>query len=164
MSAIVAVDASVLVWMLEPEPEDDVERLKAWTNVREAMRQLRDAGSVFVVPAPAMAELHSGPTGSLIASLLAQRSSRMRVEPLDYHAAELAGEMIAKAPRPRPPALSRNVVKYDALIAAIAHRLGAAALVTADERGFPKYLNAVSSTVRVEIATLPRGQLRLLRT
>lgn len=168
MSSIVAVDASVLVWMLEEQPHEDIERLREWTNVRATMRQLRDRGGVFVVPAPAIAELHSGPHGSEIAALLGQRGARMRVEALDHQAAQIAGEMIAKC-RPKAASLAsgttpRNVIKYDALIAAVAHRIGASVLVTADDRGFKRYLEAVGSSVRVEIATDARGQLRILGT
>ncbi len=164
---IAVVDASVLVHFAEPEPDrDEKEKHRKWLNVRECVNRLVSEGVGFVVPAPVMVELEVGGHDSHQLSLaLAAKRDALLIEAFDYTAAPTAGLMLRKAHkamvRENPGVGRRGIVKFDALIAAMAHVLGAKYLVTADARDFERLLSEVESTVKVVDATEAHGQLVL---
>jgi len=88
----------------------------------------------------------------------------MKTLPLDVAAADVAGQMSKAALEARSPGEARGAVRYDALIAAIAHSSGAKWLVTDNRKDMAKCLKAVDSTVELVVTSaLPKkGQLHLV--
>lgn len=72
----------------------------------------------------------------------------VRVEALDLAAAEVAGR-IADVLVPGKKGLERGAVKYDALIAGLAHHIDARWLVTSNVRDLKTCLDAINSNVKV---------------
>ena len=79
-------------------------------------------------------------------------------------AAEYAGQSLRKTLGTRHPDESRNAVKFDALIAGVAHRIGATHLLTDNARDFERHFHEMASGIEVVIVSEPpeKGQLRLI--
>lgn len=121
--------------------------------------RLEKEGAVWVVPTPVVAELSSGgPADALLE--IAKALGGVRVQSLDEEAARVAGQIAAATLRNRTSrAGERGAVKYDALIFAIAHQMGARWLLTGNRRDYEPYARAISSTVEIIRATdAPPGQ------
>jgi len=118
------------------------------------------------VPTPVIAELCIyGDKGSeVVRKKLMKHMRRVKTEPLDTSAADIAGAMTLAALAGRAPADSRGAVRYDALIAAIAHSVGARWLVTDNRKDMQKCLDAVGSSVELVVTSAipPKGQLHLV--
>lgn len=169
---LVVVDTSVVILMVAPIKAGDEERRRRQLRAEATLGDMSRDGVSFVVPAPAITELamfSSGAgdrAGEIIVEVLFARFGGMRVEAFDLHAAETAGKMLRatfKQIQQQADGPPRDSVKVDAMIAAIAHKLEAAHVVTTNPRDFRKHLDAVQSPVNVWIADeLPMGQLRLV--
>jgi predicted nucleic acid-binding protein len=112
-----------------------------------------------------VAELYRAGKGSeVIRKKVVKHLKRTKLEPLTYSAADVAGEMSKKALDERGPNDVRGAVKYDALIAAIAHDIGARWLVTDNRKDMQRCLDAVNSPVELIVtSSVPKkGQLSLV--
>jgi predicted nucleic acid-binding protein len=123
------------------------------------LERLEKQGALWVVPAPVVAELSSGGPADAILEI-AKVLGGVRVQPLDEEAARIAGRITAATLRNRAGgAGERGAVKFDALIFAIAHQMGARWLLTGNRRDYEPYARAISSPVEIVRATEPpRGQ------
>ena len=133
------------------------------TLVLANMRRLQGEGYKFVVPSPVLAELYGGGRDRELVHRMIASIAKTRVVPFDERAAEATGQAMPEALATRANSERRSSVKYDLLIAGIAHSIGAQLLVTDDRRGFKKYFRAMDSDVDVFIATqTPPGKLPLI--
>lgn len=164
---LAVIDTSVIIfWLWQPAPGDDPLKIKRKTLVVECLRDLDASGVQFVVPTPVISELYGGAPGEQHAATVMANFGGLRTESFGLDAAKATGKILAPALKLRGQDQSKTVMKYDALIAGIAHALEAKYLVTANSRDFDKYLSSVSSNVEVIAADQqPKsGQLRLLAT
>jgi len=169
---LVVVDTSVVILMVAPIKVGDEERRRRQMRTEETLAEMSRDGVSFVVPAPVITELAilseggGDRAGEIIAEVLFARFGGMRVEGIDLPAAETAGRMLRstfRQIRQQPDSPPRDAIKVDAMIAALAHELEAAHIVTANPRDFRKHLDAIQSPVNVWVSTeLPMGQLRLV--
>ncbi|MBL8604007.1 MAG: PIN domain-containing protein [Myxococcales bacterium] len=169
---LVVVDTSVVILMVAPVPAGNEDRRRRQLRAETTLGDMRRDGVSFVVPAPVITELAifsdgvGDRAGEIIAEVIFARFGGMRVEAFDLHAAETAGKMLRatfKQIRQQSDAPPRDSVKVDAMIAALAHELDAAHILTANPRDFRKHLDAVKSPVNVlNTNDPPMGQLRLL--
>ena len=123
------------------------------TFIALATERLEKMNAIYVVPAPVVAELSgAGPADALpeIARLL----GGIRVQSLDEEAARVAGQ-IAKETLANRVGRERGAVKYDALIFAIAHQMGARWLLTGNRRDYERCAKAIASPVEIVVATEP---------
>src|ERR1700742_1388052 len=122
MADAAVIDTDVIILLASRPP--DVETRRRRECAEETLRSLK--GARFVIPAPVVAELsRDGPGSEVVRQKIVQHISRLKVEPLDLRAADFAGAMVRAALKSRPKNKPRGAVKYDALIAAIAHSIGA---------------------------------------
>jgi len=160
------LDTSVILLVVAPlQDSDPADRRLRRERTVETLREYRAEKVRFVVPAPVVAELAAGPpSDEVVISKLLARMGGGHVEPLDDLAARDTGLALRKTLRSRPAGERRNGIKFDAMIAGIAHRMGARYLLTANERDFRRYLEELNSRVEVVDVSSPRntGQLRLV--
>jgi predicted nucleic acid-binding protein len=144
---IAAIDTNVILDILDTtETPASVDRR---TRIGLTLEALRKERARFVVPSPVVAELCRGLRGSEVVRELAKAVLRgVRVEALDLAAAEVAGR-IADVLVPGKKGLERGAVKYDALIAGLAHHIDARWLVTSNVRDLKTCLDAINSNVKV---------------
>jgi len=130
--ALAVIDTSVIVLLLSTPGPTETEKVRLRRERAEvALAALRSDGARFIVPTPVVAELYRNGKGSeVVRKKLVKHLKRTKLEALTYSAADVAGEMSKKALEERGPDNERGAVKYDALIAAIAHDIGARWLVT----------------------------------
>ena len=155
---IAVVDTDVLLLLLDTADAPDIQRRKSYVEL--TIENLEKQKARFVVPTPVIAELCRGGPGSDVVREIAQRLlGRLRIEVLDEDAAVLAGE-ISRTTLQRREGRERGAVKYDALIAGIAHRMGARWLLTGNGEDHRKGFAVLNSAVEVVVATEPptRGQ------
>jgi len=164
---LAVVDTCVIVLLLTKSSPNEAESVRTRRELAEvAINDLRKDGARFVVPTPVIAELCS--TGSSGADVVRKRVTkhlrRVKTLPLDVASADVAGQMMKNALASRAPGEARGAVRYDALIAAIAHSNGARWLVTDNRKDMAKCLGAVNSTVELVVTSaLPKkGQLHLV--
>lgn len=164
---LAALDTSVLILMLtekENDTDEEQDRELRRLAVREALSTLQ-VSHRFFIPAPALAELAEHGGAAVAMQTIVKRLGRMRVEPLDFAAAAVAAEMAHRALSQRK-GRERGAVKYDVLIAAICHKVGADQLLTEDEKNtFTTALEVVNSQVSVVVPSRPpeKGQVTLLQ-
>lgn len=165
MGPLAVVDTVALVLLLETKSGADT---PARVQRREAnaltFAKLRKLGTRFVIPTPVIAELCRDGSGlDLVREKVTKRLLTLRTEPLDARAADIAGQMRREVLKTRE-GRERGAVNYDALIAAIAHRISARWLLTANPDDMRRCLSTVTSAVEVLDTTgLPaHGQLDLL--
>jgi len=159
------VDASVVILVGLPPPKVEPKELPLRRErATECLRALGGDGIDFVVPAPTITELGRDGDGEELAKRFFARLGGMQVKPFDLPAALVAAKMLKHAFASKAAHESRAAIKYDAMIAAIAHALNAKCLVTANARDFGKYLAEVASPVELIAADeVPKkGQLRLI--
>lgn len=163
---LAAVDASVIILLTAPpRPDDPTERALRRERASTSMQELRDDGFRFFVPAPAIVELSVHESGERLAERVLARLGGFEVAPLDLLAARAAALALREVLKARPLGESRHLIKFDALIAAVAHEKRAKIIATADPRHFERHLRALSSTVEVVDVASPKqepGQLRLI--
>ena len=167
---LAVVDTSVVLLLITDEKtasERDADRIE-FTRAR--MLALKNDGAEFVLPSPVITELHQTSKDQgleIAAATFAALGKQVRIEPLDLRSAGMAGRLGQRALERRdfpPPPDGRRGVKYDCLIAGIAHHLEARYLVTADPRGFAKHLEDLGSSTELVLADRQpeRGQLVIL--
>lgn len=161
---LAVVDASVVIWLLAPiKARESVDVKQKRERIEETMRDFRKAFS-FIIPAPAVAELCKHGSVDIALADAMKRFGGMHVEPFTYKDGSCAAEMLGPALRGRKSGVDvRSIIKYDCLIAAIAHRKDAPILTT-NKRDFSRYLNEIRSSVEVVyVDEIPKkGQLRLI--
>ncbi len=162
---IAVIDASVVILVGLPPPK--VERKEyalRRERATECLRTLHSDGLDFIVPAPTITELSRDGNGEELARKFFARLGGMQVKPFDLPAALVAAKMLKTAFASKAAHEARAAIKYDAMIAAVAHALNAKCLVTANARDFGKYLAEVASPVELIAADeVPqKGQLRLI--
>lgn len=159
---IAVVDTSVLILLLDTTSDPVTAERKAHCELTvERLEKL----ARFVVPAPVVAELCRAGSGSdLIRNVFRRLIARLRIEVLDEDAADVAGE-ISRTRLQNRTGRERGAVKFDALIAGVAQRLGARWLVTADPDHMRRCFAVINSPVEVVVADQPPtvGQLSFLR-
>lgn len=164
---IVVFDTSVLILIAVQPPqraktaEDAEKRLKLITRRTHAeatLRTLHTRGFQFHVPAPVVTELLTPPALEVMAKVFNQ-SKRPIVRSFDERAASIANRMYAEAVKRKKADEPRACVKYDLLIAAIAHHVDATYLVTANPRDFDRHLRDVGSHVQVLRADEPNLEI-----
>ena len=159
---IAAVDSDILIWLLDTTSSADARRKRAYVEL--TMERLNRLQVRWIVRAPVIAELYRGGPGLLRLRDVALRYLKaVRVEALDARAADLAGQISAQTLRARR-GRERGAVKFDALIAAIAHHVGARWLLTANVDDMRSHLKVIGSGIEVVNATEPpaSGQQELV--
>jgi predicted nucleic acid-binding protein len=163
---IAVVDTSVLVLLLSTPGPNESEAVRIRRERSEVtLAELRKQGAVFVVPTPVVAELGRYGKGSeVLRKKLVRQLKRSKVQALNVDAADIAGQMSDKALAARTEGEERGAVKYDALIAAVAHDIGARWLVTDNRKDMQRCLDAVQSPVELIVTSaIPKkGQLHLV--
>lgn len=149
-----ALDTDVIRICLDTTNNDPSVALRR-PYIELAFERIERLGAIWVVPAPVVAELDSGgPAGALDA--IAKVMGGVRVQPLDEEAAHVAGQIAATTLKNRAGhAGERGAVKYDALIFAITHQMGARWLLTGNRRDYDPCARAISSSVEIVRATDP---------
>ncbi|HEY4188583.1 MAG TPA: type II toxin-antitoxin system VapC family toxin [Polyangia bacterium] len=159
---IAVIDTDVIVLLLDNANAPDIRRRKSYVEL--AFENLKKQRAHFVVPSPVIAELsRTGPGSEVIREAVKKALGRVRIEVLDAEAADIAGS-ISRITLQSRAGRERGAVKYDSLIAAIAHRIGAKWLVTGNSGDYRKALAVINSPVDVIVATEPpaRGQQVIL--
>ena len=162
------LDTSVIILLCTEKVDDSPKELDAQRR-REAAREWIDHITPrvrFAVPTPAIAELSRPKKASVFLEELSRALGRFRVLPLSRVAAVVAAKMAAErfARRASIGQGERGAVKFDTLIAAVAHDHGAQYIVTDDRRDYGTPLKAVGSAVQILVASTPRPgqQLKLV--
>jgi len=147
---LAAIDASVILSMVVPEAavEDAAQRVRD-VRTQQRMVEPRKSGVRFFIPSPVISELSRDGAGEKVARTALEHLGGIRVEGLGLRAARVAGEMLRVALKTRTPEMSRTAMKYDAMIAAVAHAARARFMVTANPKDYEKYLGIINSPVRV---------------
>lgn len=102
-----------------------------------------------------VAELSSGdPADAVLEIAKLLGGIHIPVQPLDEEAAPIAGQIAAATLKNRA-GRERGAVKYDALIFAIAHQMGARWLLTGNRRDYEPCAKAINSPVEIVAATEP---------
>ena len=160
------VDTSVVILLTAPPAPKEPKAIKNLRELTEAaVERVIKEGAKLVVPTPVIAELgREGPGSEVYRDFVMGIRGRTRTAPLTVSAADVAGTMRMAALRQRENGQERGAVVYDALIAAIAHDIGAKWLITANPRDMKKCLLAVNSPVAlVDTTEVPaKGQLSLV--
>jgi len=162
----VVVDTSTILLLISSAEEEryDQRTRNRILLAQDNMRELRKNGAVFLVPSPAIVELSRDGPGEEIARRTMAALGGLRVESLDLRAATYAGEMCRSLMAKKPSGDEKRAIRFDALIAAIAHRVGAKYLATANAKDFRSHLSHIKSTVEVYPIDEqpPGGQLKML--
>ncbi|HCF56388.1 MAG TPA: hypothetical protein DFS52_00125 [Myxococcales bacterium] len=161
------VDSSVVILLGVPMTgKESADYDRRFQRASERMQELWEEGIRFVIPAPVITELsRDGPGLQLLQRVLA-RMSGWRIHAFDQECAKVAAQMLYPALRARPLGESRLAMKYDAMIAAVAHQLEAKYMLTDNRGDFATYLKLVSSNTELVNVSDPRtkGQLRFIDT
>lgn len=151
---IAVVDTDVLITLLDTTGDPDILERRAFIEL--TIERLTKQSVRWVVPAPVIAELcRDGKGSEQLRTIVRTMMRGLRIEVLDEDAADVAGEMHRIALQARRPGSERGAVKYDALIAGIAHNIGAHWLLTGNGDHMRACLNAIRSSVEVLVATEP---------
>lgn len=158
MPAVAVLDTNVVV-LLVSEPDPNPQIAQKQQAARFCIEELTKEGCVFVLPAPVIAELGRGSSTPRDAIRAVRKHiGKMRIFSLTKDSAEIANDMVRPLLSSRAPGDARGAVKFDTLIAAIAHEMKAKYLVTDNVRDYRKPLAVVNSTVEVIDITAPRSQ------
>lgn len=148
---IACVDTSILITLLDNTNDPAIEQQK--TYIELTLEGLSKQGARWIIPAPVVAELCRGGRGSDQLRVIMRTALRaLRIEVLDEDAADIAGQISRMRLQARQ-GRERGAVKYDALIAGIAHKIGARWLLTSNGDDMRAALNAITSMVQVVVAT-----------
>ena len=160
------VDTSVIILLVAPRSDAETEEIKTKRARAELVLEgLLKQGAKLVVPTPVIAELcRHGPGSAMHKKLVSQLKRRIRTETLSVEAADVAGAMRRVAIAQRAQGDERGAILYDALIAGIAHEMGARWLVTTNPSDMQRCLKVVNSPVEViDAAGIPvAGQLNIV--
>ena len=154
-----AVDTDVLVLLLSAEKDLNEDHRRRRGYAEQHVELLLKQKARFTVPSPVLTELTAKRPGAVVLDALADVLGSTRISPLNADAAIVAGEIISKSLASRKADIDRVRVKFDNLIAAVSHHVGAKYLLTGNPRDMSVALTAISSGVVVVDATeQPRGQ------
>ncbi|HET7504290.1 MAG TPA: type II toxin-antitoxin system VapC family toxin [Kofleriaceae bacterium] len=156
---VAVLDTDVISIALDNTNAPSVEQRR--TFIALTTERLEKMGAIYAVPSPVVAELHSGgPADALIE--IAKVLRGITVHPLDEESARIAGQIATIRLKNRAPK-ERGAVKYDTLIFAIAHQIGARWLLTGNRRDYEPCKKAIASPVEIVVATeAPPGQQSML--
>jgi hypothetical protein len=122
---------------------------------------MKERGYTFWIPTPVLAELSTaGASLAELAKAISPKLNGLRTVEFGVAAAESCGQMVAarlaasKTGGTRYES-TRAAMKFDAMIAAIAHTLQAKYLLTANPRDFASLFKAVNSTTQDHRADVP---------
>lgn len=145
---IAIVDTSVILLLLDEATDATAQRRRGFVEL--TIENLEAKNARFVVPTPVVAELcRNGPGSDVLRQVVGDLIRELRLEVLDEDAAVVAGDMSRAALQTRAEGDERGAIKFDALIAGVAHKVNAKWLVTANARDFVRYLRVVNSDVEV---------------
>lgn len=164
------IDANVVIYLLADEPEgtdpSTVLQRERQENTRLSLEwSARDHD--IIVPAPVFSELAyaSHSSDAILAAFMAGCGASVTLEAFDYEAARVAGEILRQMHPKRKPGDPKHAMKFDVMVAAVAHAIGAKYLLTGDVRRnrFRQYLEIVDSGTELIIAPeLPPGYQKSL--
>ena len=156
------VDSSVIILLGVPKTgKESADYDRRLQRASEQMQELWEEGIRFVIPAPVITELsRDGPGLHLLQRVLATMSG-WRIHAFDLECAKVAAQMLYPALQARPIGESRVAMKYDAMIAAVAHQLEAKYMLTDNPRDFATYLRLVSSNTELVTVSAPRARGQL---
>jgi predicted nucleic acid-binding protein len=158
---ITVLDTTVIIDLLDTTETPAVADRR--TMIELTIDWLRKQQARFVIPAPVIAELCYGDLAGSerVRTLMRPLLRNLRIEVLDEDSADVAGAITRVTIR-GTRSLQRGQVKFDALIAGMAHHLGAKWLVTSNVGDLRRSLEAVQSNVQVLDPTEPAGPQRVL--
>ena len=153
---IAVLDTDVIVLLVGDE------KSKARTEiVRGRILAMKEKGYSFWVPVPVLAELSTaGASLAALTKALSLKLDGLRTVELGVAAVESLGQMVAARIAAaksggKPYEGTRAAMKFDAMIAAIAHTLQAKYLLTANTRDFTIFFKAVKSKTEIHRADVP---------
>lgn len=156
MKHAVAVDACTLILLLDNDTTEQA-RLDRISRVRFAFAKYDDEGADFIIPAPVLVELGAGGVdGQRAAEALIRQDKRIRVEALDFDAAQLAGRIISARLPKRAATESRVMIKFDALVTATAVACGATCILTTDRSDIEKCMAELPAEDRIKVVDASR--------
>ncbi len=156
---VVAIDSDVLILLLSADKELNAVDLQRRGFAEQHLDRLRKERAGIVVPAPVLAEISAKRPGGVVLQAIGEVLGVTRVAPLNADAAIVAGDIIGRTIASRPTGADRVRVKFDRLIAAVAHHVGARYLLTGNAADMTVALNAISSGVIVlDASTAPLGE------
>jgi len=159
---IAILDTNVIILLLDTTNTRAANERRTLCEL--TIERLEKQGARYIVPAPVVAELcRTGRGSDTIRSVVRTMISTLRIEVLDEDAADIAGE-ISRTRLQNRAGRERGAVKYDALIAGVAQRIGARWLVTADADDMRACLAVINSNIEVVVADqqAASGQLALV--
>lgn len=157
---LASVDTDVIALLLSSDRSLTKEDLQRRTFAEQHMTDLRKQGVRPIIAAPVLAELTAKRPGIPVLEEIARVVGAVRVATLNADAAMVAGEILAKMLPQRAAGSDRVRVKFDCLIAAVSHHVGARYLVTGNIKDMAAALSAISSgTMALDATSAPVGQL-----
>jgi len=165
MPEILAIlDTDVAILVLDSRKKPDAATHNRIERALAAIDDVREKCARRLITTPTLVELSSFRGGPKAATLkLRQFVSGLRTCSLTVGGAETAGRILLDKLRPRPPGKSRHEIKFDALIAGIAHAVEARWLITGNAKDYRPLLDHISSPVQViDIDAPPTTRKQLL--
>ncbi|MFI5288817.1 MAG: type II toxin-antitoxin system VapC family toxin [Polyangia bacterium] len=159
MKPIVAVDTDVLILLLSGDRELSDRDRQRRSFSEQHLERLQKEHVGFAVPSPVLAELTAKRPGRAVLQAIAGLMGATRIVPLNADGAIVAGDIISRVLSGRPAGADRVRVKFDQLVAAVAHHVGARYLLTANAADMQTALRAISSGVVVlDASQAPVGE------
>lgn len=151
MPEILAIlDTDVAILMLDTRKKPDADTYNRRERAASAIDDVRGKGARCLITTATLVELSSWRGGPTEAALkLRQFVSGLRTCTLTIGAAETAGRILLDKLKPRPAGKSRHEIKFDALIAGIAHAVDARWLITGNAKDYKSLLDHINSPVQV---------------
>ena len=162
--SLAILDTDVAILLLDTRKKLDEETYNRRDRVFAYIADVQSKGARFLITTPTVVELAAWPDGSVRAiSKMRQFVSGLRVCGLTIGGAQTSGDILLTKLKPRPPGKSRDAIKFDALIAGIAHSREARWLITGNAKDYKPLLATIKSRVEVvDIDAAPaKGQLTL---
>ena len=149
--SIAVLDTDVAIMILDTRKVLDPPTYSRRERALQAIDDARKRGARCMVTAPTIVELSSYKGGGGKAAVLRLRTfiTGLRVMGLTVDAAEAAGAMLMDNLKGRPVGKSRNEIKFDALIASIAHAIEAKWLITGNAKDYVPLFREIRSSVHV---------------
>ena len=163
---LAVLDTDVVILLLDTRRVPDAATYSRRERASLAIEDVRKKGARCIVTTPTIVELISWKGGGSKAAVLKLRQfvAGLRALGLTVDAAEAAGTILRDKLKPRPIGKSRNEIKFDALIAGIAHAAEARWLITGNAKDYTGLLGDLRSPVYVIDIDAPptlRTQLNL---
>lgn len=158
---IALIDTDVAILLLVTKPATEAERARVG-RARQAITDVKARGARCFLATPTLVEMASWPAPSeMVRTQLKQLLAGLRAVALDVDGAEAAGQILRDKLKKRPPGKARDEIKFDALIAGVAHARSARWLVTGNAKDYQPMFAAIDSNVTVvDIDAPPQPALR----